>query len=126
MYGFDRICTREEYQARVPIVDYDALEPFIERVASGERQVLTQAPVRMFERSSGSSAANKLIPYTDQTLREFSASTAPWLYDLYRAYPRLNGRRSYWSVSAAARKKEHTAGGIAIGMPRPTACRTAP
>ena len=108
--------TVRDLQDRLPIVDYDALEPWIERVAAGEAAALTAEPVRTIERSGGSTATNKLVPYTTGLLAEFSAATGAWLYDLARARPALAGTRSYWSVSPVARGREHTSGGLPIGF----------
>ena len=115
-HGFSSIGSVGQYQDRVPIATHDALAPWIERVASGEPRVLSAEPVVVFERTSGSTAANKLIPYTRGLLAEFSAATGAWLCDLHLANPGLFGTRSYWSLSPAARKRECTAGGIPIGF----------
>ncbi len=115
-HGFATLSSPREYQRAVPIVDYDSLTPWIDRVAAGESAVLTQAPVRMFERSGGSTAATKLIPYGQDLLADFSAATHPWLFDLYRRMPGLIGTRSYWSLSPVAQKKQRTAGGLPIGI----------
>ncbi len=76
----------------------------------------------MFEPSGGSTAATKLIPYTQALLDEFSAATGPWLFNLFRGRPGLWGTRSYWSVSpAVARAETHTEGGVPIGFEDDTA-----
>lgn len=115
-HGFARIRTPLEYQRAVPIVEYDALAPWIERIAAGELGVLTTQPVRMMERSGGSTAATKLIPYTAGLLADFSAATNPWLFDMYRSTRGLFGTRSYWSLSPVAQRRQRTAGGIPIGI----------
>ncbi|HEY2518119.1 MAG TPA: GH3 auxin-responsive promoter family protein [Polyangiaceae bacterium] len=115
-HRFSTIETVAEYQRSVPVVDYEALAPYVERIADGEPNVLTASPVKMLERSSGSSSARKMIPYTAELLAEFSAATGPWLFDLYRRRPRLFGTSSYWSVSPAAREAERTRGGVRIGF----------
>lgn len=115
-YGFGTIRSPRDYQKKVPIVDYDSLAPWIDRVAAGEKAILTQTPVRMFERSGGSTAATKLIPYNPDLLADFSAATNPWLFDLHRRNPELMGTRSYWSLSPVAQKKQRTSGGLPIGM----------
>jgi hypothetical protein len=104
------------WQDRVPIVEYDDLQPWVERAATGEPGVLTSQPVRIFERTSGSTAANKLIPYTTGLLDDFSAATGPWLHDLYSSYPNLRGTSRYWSITPATRQRERTAGGAPIGF----------
>lgn len=115
-HGFERVTSLAGWQSRVPIVDYDALAPWIERVARGEARVLSGDPVLMLERSGGSTDTNKLIPYTKGLLAEFSAATEPWLRDLHAKRPRLFGTRSYWSISPATRQHETTEGGLPIGF----------
>jgi len=115
-HRFARINSVREWQDRVPLVTYDELEPWVLRAAAGEPRVLTEAPVRIFERTSGSTAPSKLVPYTDALLDEFGAATGPWLHDLYTTVPALRGTRSYWSVSPVTRTGERTAGGTTIGF----------
>ncbi len=115
-HGFGTIRSPREYQRAVPVVDYDSLAPWIDRAAAGEMAVLTQTPVRMFERSGGSTAATKLIPYNADLLADFSAATNPWLFDIHRRRSGLIGTRSYWSLSPVAQKKQRTAGGLPIGI----------
>lgn len=110
-----------EFRRRAPVVDHAALAPYVSRVAAGERGVLTAEPVRMLERTSGTTRANKLIPYTDGLRSDFAAAVDAWLFDLHRAFPRLVGTRSYWSVSPAARRGERTEGGVPIGFDDDTA-----
>ncbi|MBM4291204.1 MAG: GH3 auxin-responsive promoter family protein, partial [Deltaproteobacteria bacterium] len=107
---------REGLRARAPLVTYDDLAPWVARVAAGEGDVLSCGPLKMLERSGGSTATNKLIPYNADLLAEFGAATNAWLYDLYRHRPALWGTKSYWSVSPAARAREVTAGGLPIGL----------
>ncbi|MFD7895546.1 GH3 auxin-responsive promoter family protein [Streptomyces sp. NPDC059743] len=63
-HGFARIRTLADYRAAVPIQDYAAHAPLIERMAEGEPNLLTaDAPVVYFT-SSGSTGAHKKIPVT--------------------------------------------------------------
>jgi hypothetical protein len=125
-HRFESISSVREWQDRVPLVDYDAIASWIERAAAGEPNVLTAAPVRRFERTSGSTAPNKLVPYTPALLHEFAAATGPWLYDLHTSCPGLRGTTTYWSISPATRQSERTDGGIAIGFTDDTEYFSAP
>jgi hypothetical protein len=78
--------------------------------------VLTADPVRMLEKSGGSTAASKYIPYTDALKSEFGRATSAWLNDLLLARPRLRGLGAYWSVSPVAREREVTPGGLKVGF----------
>lgn len=115
-HRFESISSVREWQDRVPLVDYEALRPWVERAAAGEPNVLTAAPVRIFERTSGSTAPNKLVPYTTALFDEFAAATGPWLYDLHTSFADLRGTTTYWSISPATRQSEQTEAGIAIGF----------
>lgn len=115
-HGFAAIRSIKDYQSRVPLVDYDALSPWIERIAAGEQGVLTQAPVRMLEPSGGSTSTNKFIPYTDDLLADFARATNPWMYDVFSHTQGLKGTQSYWSISLAKQGARSTAGGVPIGF----------
>jgi hypothetical protein len=101
-HGFASIRSVEEYQARVPIVSYDRLEPWVRRIARGETRVLTAEPVTRLVPSSGSTSAVKLVPFTRSLQREFAAGAGAWIADLYRARPSLMAGPAYWSVTPAA------------------------
>ncbi len=113
---FSQIRSIKDYQDMVPITDYDALEPWIERIKKGESNVLTAESVFMFEKSGGSTGANKYIPYTQSLMREFTSATNPWIRDLYNQYPELGSTKHYWSISPAIKSESKTDGGIPIGL----------
>ena len=115
-HGFDRIRTLRDYQAQVPLRDWDAYAPWVDRVAAGEPGTLTAELVRFVEPSGGSSGASKLVPYTDRLLAQFSRATMPWIFDLLAHRPRLRDGRAYWSITPPARLAARTRGGLSIGM----------
>lgn len=115
-FRFAEIDSISAFQQRLPIANYELFSPWIDRIANGEPNVLTRASVQMFERTSGSTTANKLIPYTQPLLAEFSNATDAWIFDLIHHFPRLKSLRSYWAISPVGKGKELTAGGIPIGF----------
>jgi hypothetical protein len=115
-YRFASISNAREYQDRVPVVTYDDLVLWIERIKSGERKILTSEPVLAFEKSSGSASASKYVPYT-QTLRmQFQSALAPWIADMHHAFPRISRGCAYWVVTPLSRAREVTEGGIPVGL----------
>lgn len=61
--------TFTDFQNSIPLRDYDAFEPFIERIRRGEEYVLWNKPVKWFAKSSGtSSSKSKFIPVTEDSL----------------------------------------------------------
>src|SRR5690606_31059882 len=123
-HGFGAIRTAEAFRRRVPLVEYDApgsnpgraLAPFVDRIAAGERRVLTAEPVRLLEPTSGSTAATKLIPYTAALQRDLRRAIAPWMADLYTRHPGVGRGPHYWALSPVARAGRHTEAGVPIGF----------
>jgi len=115
-HGFASIRSVHEYQRAVPIAAYDDLAPWVERIKAGEARLLTNEPVLMFEKSSGSASAAKYIPYTRSLSAQFHAALAPWITDMYRAFPGLNRGSAYWVVTPMSRHHEITPAGIPVGF----------
>jgi hypothetical protein len=114
-HGFAQIRSVAEYQKRVPITGYEALAPHIEAIARGEAKVLTAEPVKLFQPTSGSTAATKLIPWTAGVAAEFRRGIAPWVTALYRGRPALVKGTAYWSVSPPATALQ-THGRLRVGF----------
>jgi len=119
-FGFNRLRNAQEFQSAVPIASYDELRPWIERIKSGEQAVLTQEPVLMFEKTSGSSTAAKYIPYTSSLRREFQRAVGAWMFDLHAHEPRMMCGTAYWAITPLSREPEITAGGLRVGFENDT------
>jgi len=120
-HGFEGIRSVADYQRRVPTAPFEAFAPYVARLAAGEANLLTEEPVVLFEPTSGSTAATKLVPYTRSLQRELRRALFPWLADLYTSEPALLGGPAYWSVSPVAVEGRRTPGGIPIGFEDDTA-----
>jgi len=119
-FGFGRLRSAREFQSAVPIVDYDELRPWIERIKAGERAVLTEEPVLMLEKTSGSSSAAKYIPYTASLRQEFQRAVGAWMFDLYAHNPTMVAGTAYWAITPLGREPEVTAGGLRVGFENDT------
>lgn len=64
VHRLDRVTTFDEFRHRVPIWRYPDYEPYIDRIAKGEENVLTRDRVVYFNVTSGSTGKQKLIPVT--------------------------------------------------------------
>jgi hypothetical protein len=115
-HRFGSVKTIADYQNLVPLCDYESCSRDIQRIAAGERNVLTSEAVRLFEPTSGSSGAQKWIPYNRALQREFQAGIRAWIADLFLHEPGVLGGEAYWSVSPALTVQRKTAGGIPIGF----------
>lgn len=119
-FGFGRLRTAQEFQSAVPVVGYEELRPWMERIKAGDRAVLTEEPVLMLEKTSGSSTAAKYIPYTASLLREFQRAVGAWMFDLYAHNPTLIYGTAYWAITPLAREPEITSGGLRVGFENDT------
>lgn len=66
--GLCNVHNAEQFAYRVRLFDYASYEGYIERMRRGEYNVATEGRVRMFARSSGTSARSKYIPVTGSAL----------------------------------------------------------
>lgn len=69
-HKFDGIKNIRDFQHRVPVRDYNATAPYINRMLAGEENVLWNKKIRMFAKSSGTSSdKSKFIPVSDESLQ---------------------------------------------------------
>ncbi len=115
-HGLQNVGSVRDFQEAVPVRDYDAMAPWIERVKAGEKNVLTSDAVIAFERSSGSTSGSKYIPYTEALRQEFQEAVRAWMGDLYLQHPSLMGGPAYWLISPLKQPRETTSGGIPVGF----------
>jgi len=115
-HGFAGIDGLAGFRRRVPVAGYDAFLPYVERIAAGERGVLTREDVLLLEPTGGTTSGSKWVPYTRSLKREFRRAVQAWVFDLQRSFPGLLGTRSYWSVTPAGAARGRTKGGIPMGF----------
>lgn len=106
--------TAAEFRARVPIVRYEDLQPWLERMKDGEPDVLFAGRPVAYERTGGSTGGSKLVPYSAEGLGDFQRAVLPWLINTVRAYG-IAGR-AYLALSPATRAPE-TIRGVPVGLP---------
>jgi hypothetical protein len=120
-HGFEKIRSYEEFVRRVPLAEYDSLEPWIKRIAKGESNVLTSETVSHLIPTSGSTGARKLIPFTAGLQKEFNSAIGPWLLDLQMLFPTIAGGRAYWSITPAFQVSSNEKSDVPIGFDSDTA-----
>jgi hypothetical protein len=120
-HDFRSIRSHEDFTKRVPLMDYENLEPWIERIQRGKTSVLTHEPVTRLVPTSGSTGARKLIPFTAGLQREFNAAIGPWLIDLLRQLPGITGGPAYWSITPFAGQAGTAGSAVPVGFDADTA-----
>ncbi len=68
-HDFININNHEDYIKRVPVKDYEALKPYVERVVSGEENILWPGKPLYFAKTSGTTSGVKYIPITELSIK---------------------------------------------------------
>ncbi|MBD2438224.1 GH3 auxin-responsive promoter family protein [Nostoc sp. FACHB-110] len=84
---------------RIPIVDYDALSPWILGQQKRQQIPLTPEPILFYEKTSGSSGAVKWIPYTQSLRSSFNQMFCVWAHDLITNGPLFSTGKIYACIS---------------------------
>ena len=112
-HGFAGIRTISDLQKAVPINVYDSLQPYVERTAAGEQNILTAEQPFMFATTSGTTGARKLIPVTRSYVKEFRKASVVSGYNLLKNFP---GIAKGVSLSVFSQAEEgRTSGNIPYG-----------
>ena len=70
-YDYASIHNAEIFRQRVPVSDYHDLKPYIDRLRSGEQNVLWNSEIKLFAISSGTTdEKSKWIPVSEEVLDE--------------------------------------------------------
>jgi hypothetical protein len=67
-HGFQNITSFEEFAKKVPVRDYEDLKPYVDRVVSGEENVLWPGKPLYFAKTSGTTSGAKYIPLTKESM----------------------------------------------------------
>jgi hypothetical protein len=116
VHNFGGINNYGDFARRVPVVDYEDLAPWIDRVRHGEARVLTCEAVTHLIPTSGSSGVRKLIPFTTGLQKEFNRAIAPWMADLAGQYPKILFGPAYWSITPVMNRPEHESSAVPVGF----------
>jgi hypothetical protein len=70
-YGYADITKLNQFKERVPISNYETLKPFIDKLRSGEKNILWPQDIKWYAVSSGTTASkSKFIPVSEDALEE--------------------------------------------------------
>ncbi|SMO47293.1 GH3 auxin-responsive promoter family protein [Solitalea koreensis] len=69
-HHFSKIHSYEDFIKQVPIVDYEDLRPYIDRVVEGEKDVLWPGKPLYFAKTSGTTSGVKYIPISKESMPE--------------------------------------------------------
>ena len=67
-HDFISINNYKDFVKRVPIRDYEALKPYVEKVVAGEENILWKGKPLYFAKTSGTTSGSKYIPITKESM----------------------------------------------------------
>ena len=67
-HEFNKITTHQDFITRVPVRDYEALKPYVDRVVAGESNILWPGKPLYFAKTSGTTSGAKYIPLTKESM----------------------------------------------------------
>ena len=68
-HGFSEIVSYEDFKKKVPVRDYEGLKPYVDKVVTGEKNILWPGQPLYFAKTSGTTSGAKYIPITRESIR---------------------------------------------------------
>ena len=91
-HGYDRLRTADEFRRAVPIQDYEALRPYIDRQVETGLPVVTAELPMMYARTSGTTGKPKLIPVTTDIVQGIKGAQRAMAYVQHTSFDAFRGR----------------------------------
>ena len=67
-HHFDQIKNEKDFAKQVPVRDYEALKPYVDKVVKGEENILWKGKPLYFAKTSGTTSGAKYIPLTKESM----------------------------------------------------------
>jgi phenylacetate-coenzyme A ligase PaaK-like adenylate-forming protein len=113
-HDFGDIRNYDDFKKRVPVRDYEALRPYIDRVVDGEPDVMWKGKPRYFAKTSGTTSGVKYIPISKESMPEHIKAARNALLTYIHETGRaefVNGKMIFLQGSPVLKKKN----GIDVG-----------
>ena len=113
-HNFSSIKNYNDFQNQVPIRDYEALKPYVDRVVAGKKNILWPGQPLYFAKTSGTTSGAKHIPITKESIRTHINSARDALLNYFlktKNYRPINGKHMFLQGSPKLDKKN----GVFIG-----------
>ena len=123
-YHLNEIKTLDQFRDRVPILPYSAYEPYTQRIAQGEKNVLNPDRVIYLNITSGSTGKHKMIPVTRHFQNSLGKANLASIGFVEEALRQRGKRLEKFLVTNPALIKGYTEGGIKYGPAGPGVLHT--
>ena len=94
IYDFNSLKNQKDFSERIPLHQYEDLEPYIYRMRSGEQNVLWPSKIKWFAKSSGTTNnKSKFIPVSNDAIEDCHYKGGKDLLSIYcNNYPKTSCR----------------------------------
>ncbi|MGJ3244848.1 MAG: GH3 auxin-responsive promoter family protein [Elainellaceae cyanobacterium] len=113
--GLAAVKTVEQFCDRIPVQPYQFYEPYLDRIAQGEANVMTPNPVIYLNLTSGSTGKKKLIPVTHVARRVRSHANQLGMGFAFEATRRHKRPIGKMLLTSSTQLLGHTPAGIPYG-----------
>jgi hypothetical protein len=97
-YDFKNIKSVKDYQSKVPVISYEDILPYIEKLKNNEQNQLTKDKVIYFATTSGTTKSVKLIPVTSERTKLYRRELSLWSFFMLRKYKKImKGKTLYFA-----------------------------
>lgn len=101
-HEFNKIRTIDDFQKNIPISKYEDYKSYIEKIKSGEQNILTKIKVNFFATTSGTTSEPKYIPVTKTRIDQFREEFAIWSVSIFKRFPKLaTGKTLYFAANSS-------------------------
>ena len=97
-HDFSEINSYETFKKNVPVRDYEGLKKYIDRVVSGEKNILWPGKPLYFAKTSGTTSGAKYIPITKSSIKTHVRSARDALLNYFlksKNYKSINGKHMF-------------------------------
>lgn len=112
-HNFADIKSIEQFQASIPIQNYESLSAYINLVTKGVENALQTEKVIMFNLTSGTTDKPKYIPVTQSFEKKTANAMTQWLYRILREHPNFLNGKSF--IIASSINESATSAGTPCG-----------
>ena len=113
-HNFSTIKNYEDFKNQVPIRDYEGLKSYVDKIVSGEKNILWPGQPLYFAKTSGTTSGAKYIPITKESIKTHINSARDALLNYFlktKNYKPINGKHMFLQGSPKLEKKN----GVFIG-----------
>jgi hypothetical protein len=109
------IRTIDQFRDRIPVLPYSSYEPYTDRIAQGEKNVLTADRVTYINLTSGSTGKKKQVPVTAQFRRTLRRADLAAMGFMFEGLQRRNLKLGRSLLTNSTILQGQTSGGIEYG-----------